>query len=356
MCNSVCDCPGREDEKGCDRYTCPGFYRCRNSPVCVHADHVCDGVFQCPEHDDELTCGMTCPKDCRCHGHAFVCRRKFPTERYPELRYLNAEGTGMNVHDVSNNKLLIHLSLKSCNIPYVSFTDLPNLISLDLSHNSLITFTSTDLAQWNNLRLLSVASNKRLSLNSSRCSNTSFPEMIFINFSDLGIQEISDGLFCPFPTIQYLNMSGSRMQKVFPNGFSGLHHLKVLDLSGSPIMDFSRDVFVDLENIKTIISDNYKICCPAILPDKFRSDICLAPADEISSCDALLKADVFRVFLAVDAFLALVGNLDSVVYRVYSKRGAKTQLGFDVFVIHLCVSDFLMSLYVAIIGVADRWY
>ena len=355
-CNSVYDCPGREDEKGCDRYTCPGFYRCRNSPVCVHADHVCDGVFQCPEHDDELTCGMTCPDNCQCHGHAFVCSSKFMSQNFPELRYLNADGTGMKLKDVSSNRLLIYLSLKRCNITHVEFLDLPNLNSLDLSHNSLITVTGSELARFNNLRLLSVASNNLLSLNFSYHANRSFPEMIFVDLSDLNIQEIFENFFWPFPNIQHLNLSGNRIEKVFAKGFSGLHQLKVLDLTGSPIMDFSRDIFVDLKNIESITAGNYKLCCPAILPDEFHSDNCHAPADEISSCDALLRADVFRVFLAVYAFLALLGNLASFVYRVCSKQGDKKQLGFDVFVTHLCVSDFLMGVYLAIIGVADRWY
>nr|KAG5689449.1 hypothetical protein BaRGS_026010 [Batillaria attramentaria] len=53
-CNDVYDCPGKEDEAACDSYTCPGFYRCRKSSVCLHPDHVCDGISQCPRHDDEL--------------------------------------------------------------------------------------------------------------------------------------------------------------------------------------------------------------------------------------------------------------------------------------------------------------
>nr|KAG5708620.1 hypothetical protein BaRGS_033041 [Batillaria attramentaria] len=58
-CNNVDDCPGREDEAGCDGYTCPGFYHCRASSVCVHVDHLCDGVFQCPQHDDEFLSTMS---------------------------------------------------------------------------------------------------------------------------------------------------------------------------------------------------------------------------------------------------------------------------------------------------------
>ena len=38
-CNGVLDCSGHEDELQCDAYTCPGFYRCRRSTVCLHVDH-----------------------------------------------------------------------------------------------------------------------------------------------------------------------------------------------------------------------------------------------------------------------------------------------------------------------------
>ena len=354
-CNSVYDCPGREDEKGCDRYTCPGFYRCRNSPVCVHADHVCDDVFQCPEHDDELTCRMTCPDTCQCHGYAFVCTGRFPAENFPELRYLIADRTGMKLQDVSSNRMLIHLSLQNCDITDIRMADFPNLYSLDLGHNSLTHFTGTEIEHLENLHTLSVASNVRLSLNLID-QNVSFSSLTSVDFSDLGIQVISDTFFQSLPNIHHLNLSGNRIHKVFPKGFSELYELKVLDATGSPMTHFPRDVFRDLQNIETITVDNYKLCCPAILPEGFNPENCHAPADEISSCDALLKADVFRVFLAVYAFMALVGNLASFVYRVYSKRGAKKQLGFDVFVTHLCVSDFLMGVYLAIIGVADRWY
>ena len=354
-CDSVYDCPGHEDEDRCDRYTCPGFYRCRNSPVCVHADHVCDGVFQCPEHDDELTCGMTCPGSCQCHGHAFVCTGRFPAENFPELRYLTANGTGLKLQDVSSNRLLIHLNLKNCDIADFDNVYLPNLRSLDLSSNSLTTIKSVQLDHLENLQFLSVASNP-LEFLSSPYENITFPSILYLDISGINMLEISGTLLRPFQNVHYLNLSGNRIHKVFPKGFSQLYQLKVLDATDSPMTDFPRDVFRDLEDIETITVDNYKLCCPAILPERFNPENCHAPADEISSCDALLKADVFRVFLAFYAILALVGNLASFVYRVYRKQGARKQLGFDVFVTHLCVSDFLMGVYLAIIGVADRWY
>ncbi|KAL8582326.1 hypothetical protein ACOMHN_037083 [Nucella lapillus] len=91
-CNRVNDCPGKEDEKNCDHYTCPGFYRCRHSKICLHRQHLCDGVFQCPQHDDEWLCNVTCPDTCHCYGHAFICTGSFTTDTYPELRYVDASG------------------------------------------------------------------------------------------------------------------------------------------------------------------------------------------------------------------------------------------------------------------------
>jgi hypothetical protein len=66
-CNGWFDCEGRQDEDDCDSYQCPGFYRCLDSKICVHPDHVCDGWAQCPQRDDEWLCEENpCPDGCVC--------------------------------------------------------------------------------------------------------------------------------------------------------------------------------------------------------------------------------------------------------------------------------------------------
>ncbi|PVD27155.1 hypothetical protein C0Q70_12309 [Pomacea canaliculata] len=99
-CNGVYDCPYHEDEEDCASYTCPGFYRCRASTVCVHVDHMCDGRPQCPQHDDELFCELTCPPWCVCQGWAFVCPTMFDTQKFPAMRYLDASGSGMSTTEL----------------------------------------------------------------------------------------------------------------------------------------------------------------------------------------------------------------------------------------------------------------
>ena len=376
-CNGLYECPGWEDEEECDKYTCPGFYRCLQSRVCVHAEHMCDKVFQCPERDDELMCGMTCPDGCRCNGHAFICTRKVSLKDFPQLRYLDADGTGLKLKDVSANRLLVHLSLRDCGITDFEKVNLPNLKSLNLSNNSISNFYDLDLPNLNILDLsfnsfksftmvklenltklckLSIASNQYLSLVFTSNTTGRFPSLRLIDFSGIYVREISEPFLQAVPNIQHLSLSGSKVQQISQKGFSDLHRLRVLDLEGCPMTFFSRDVFKGLQYLETIFAENYKLCCPQLLPEGFCIDKCYAPGDGISACDTLLRTDTFRLFLVIYASLALVGNLVSYVYRLFDKHGEKKQLGFDVFVTHLCVSDFLMGVYLAIIGVADRWY
>jgi hypothetical protein len=61
------------------------------------------------------------------------------------------------------------------------------------------------------------------------------------------------------------------------------------------------------------------------------------------------------VFLGVYAVLAVAGNMASLLYRSVCGR-SKAKLGYDVFVSHLCVSDFLMGVYLAVVGLADQIY
>ena len=171
-CNGVDVCPNREDEASCEKYSCSGFYRCRGSRVCLPPDHVCDGVFQCPQYDDELLCEKpACPDVRQCQGLAFVCTVKFSASSYPDLRYLDASGSGMRPSDLSNNLLLIHLRLSDCRIDTQPILMLPNLRHLDLSGNGLEHIGMQHFHSLNNLRVL-VLSGNPLSL----ITNTGSPE------------------------------------------------------------------------------------------------------------------------------------------------------------------------------------
>ncbi|KAL8610881.1 hypothetical protein ACOMHN_056736 [Nucella lapillus] len=354
-CNGVWDCPGREDEAECISHSCPGYYRCRGEYICLHADHLCDGLFQCPRHDDELLCDLKCPLFCICHGFAFICLYAFPASRYPQLRYLNADNLEMSFQNFANNHLLIYLTLRDCGIKEIGRVNLPNLQTLYLDFNDIRTITSEEFSTMKNLRRLSLAFNKLLSLQAMDFSNLTFPYLHFLDLSGGSTTEITNTSFLPFPNVQHLKFYKSKLRRVLEPGFNRLHKLQILDVSECPETEFYGEMFKGLSRLRTIYASKFQMCCPAVLPENFDPDHCHAPSDDVSSCEALLRADVFRAFLVMYALFALLGNFVSFVYRVFGK-GVTKQLGFDIFVTHLCVADFLMGVYLAIVGIADRIY
>ena len=367
-CNGVYDCPEHEDETGCDRHRCPGFYRCRGSTACLHPAHLCDGWAQCPQHDDELLCNLTCPDSCTCYGHAFFCTQPFQASNYTELRFLEAPASGVVPADVTNNVMLVHLGLAECSLTSLELPRLPNLHSLDLRDNLLQHLTLHHIQHVNNLRSLSLAGNPLMSFLDSDSVLILFVNIRVLDLSHVAIEtvhlpELSElatktlnisRLSFP-PNLQTLNLSDSGVQRVLGAGFRPLKMLQTLDLRGCPVSEFPPDLLQGLTELRVIHTDNYKLCCPAILPKGFNVISCHAPSDEISSCESLLRSNIYRVFLFLFAILALIGNVGSLASRHFQSKKKKT-IGFDVFVTSLCISDLLMGVYLAVIGVVDQLY
>ena len=353
-CNGVDDCPGREDEAGCEEYTCTGWYRCRGSlTVCLHPDNLCDNVYQCPLRDDELNCNAACPESCTCYGLAFFCTRQFSVRQQPELRFLEARGTGLWPSMMMYNRMLMHLGLGLCGLDSLYMPDLPNLHSLDLADNRLSVVTSAHLSHLKHLRRLSLAGNPLVTVFGQGPGLPSLSSLRELDLSGVVITTLNINNLSVLMNLQSLNLSHSGVRQVSEDGFKPLTKLQKLDLWGCPLSDFPRDIFHGLYDLQSVHAINFKLCCPATLPEDFNQLNCHAPSDEISSCEALLRSNIYRGFLAGFAVMALVGNLASIVVRTIR---SKIRLGFDVFVTNLCLSDFLMGLYLAVIGVADRVY
>nr|KAG5695272.1 hypothetical protein BaRGS_028207 [Batillaria attramentaria] len=352
-CNGVDDCPGLEDEADCDSYTCPGFYRCRASSVCVHADHVCDGVFQCPQQDDELLCHLTCPQGCDCQGLAFDCNQTFSASSYPDLRYLDASTSGMTPDDLTANVYLVRLSLSACGLVTVPNTTFPNLRWLDLSANLLTSINLHTFVGLKNLHVLRLAANPLTSLTNSGA------EGLHVNLHtlDLSLTDLdayNGQVLAEFPHVTNLNMSHGALTTITVEGLKSTPGLEVLDVRQSPLKEFPHHLLRHLPSLRSVYASNFKLCCAATLPENFNLNNCHAPIDEIASCDDLLRSNAYRGFLWVMASMAIVGNAGSFAARVVQKEAVKT--GFHVFVTNLSVADFLMGVYLTIIGIADQVY
>ena len=354
-CNGVRDCSDTDDEATCDDYQCPGYYRCRSSRICVHTEHVCDSIFgQCPQNDDELLCGFTCPPGCQCFGMAFFCNRSVPAGQYPELRYLSAERSNMTLKDVENNTMLVHLSLAHCFLEDAQVPRLPNLWSLDLRDNLLISLRPDSFEHLKNVRVLVLASNP-LNVQLSVRAVSVLSNLRGLDLSRTSIRQFDPSGLGSLSHLMTLNLSYSGLSRVLGDGFKRITALQVVDLFQCPLLQFPQSIFEGLLELRSVVSASYKLCCPSVLPQGFNPSGCISPADVVSSCDDLLRSNVYRVALFLIATLSFLGNIASFLYRTLLDKRAKS-LGFGVIVIHLCLSDFLMGVYLAVIGLADRLY
>ena len=358
-CNGVDDCPNREDEASCESYTCSGFYRCRGSNICLPPDRVCDGVFQCPQFDDELLCEKpACPDVCQCQGLAFVCTVKFSVSSYPDLRYLDASGSGISPSDLSDNHLLIHLRLSDCRIDTQPILMLPNLRHLDLSGNGLKHIDMKHFHSLNNLRVLVLSGNPLLSITNTESPELGMVVLKTINLSNTSFSVFNGSALAGCPNLKTLNISWSKLTTIADDGFQSTPLLENLDVRGSPLKDYPTALLRSLVSLKVVHTDNYKLCCEAMLPEDLNLNKChvYAMQDLLASCKELLKSNVYRVFLWLFASLSVVGNVGSFVARLYLVNKGAGLSSFNIFVSNLSMADFFMGVYLAIVGVADQIY
>ena len=175
--------------------------------MCVHPIYVCDGVFHCPRNDDELLCDLVCPDVCSCHGLAFTCNQTFLVEGYPDLRYLDARGSGIVPGMLKDNSMLIHLSLSRFNLTYFGNITLLNLRSLDLSDNHLTSVSGHRFRGFPNLQVLFLAGNPLTSFFDDGQNSYVFPTLVSLDMSSVVMKYLNTDIFGPFPNIQRLNLS-----------------------------------------------------------------------------------------------------------------------------------------------------
>ena len=353
-CNDVYDCPGKEDEGGCDDYTCPGYYRCRGSMVCLHPFYVCDGNLQCPQKDDELLCGMSCPQHCVCHGLAFTCTQHFAAAVFPGMRYLDASGSGMTPAHLTNNRMLVHMDLSHCGLSTVGMLQFPNLISMDLSDNVLIDINIRQLYQSSNLRLLTLSNNPITSLLVQHPQDPLvLPSLEYLDISNVTATELDTDIFEQFANVRTINMSVSGLQFLGSN-FPVLKSLRVLDLHGCPVKLFSPEIFKGLNKLHLLYVDNYKLCCPHGLPDDFNINHCHGPKDTLSSCDSLIASTLYRALFALLTVFGMLSHILIMFWILFAKD--KLMLQFHTLLVHMTGCDLFMGVHTAIVTIADQLY
>ena len=348
-CNELYDCPYHEDERDCEDITCPGLYRCRDSTVCVHVDHVCDGWSQCPQRDDEWLCGVVCPPECLCQGHAFLCSQPFPAHLFPQLRYLDARGSGMTLDELTNNTYVINLNLADCSIQFLTSMNFPNLMSIDLSYNKITSIAMVVFLNLRRLQVLSLKGNLLTSLTRT-VSDQQQDALRTMDLSETDLRVFDSQILSLTPGLQYLNLSSCAIHTVGPQGFQSVRHLKQLDISGNLIDHFQLDVFRGLNNLELVLSPYYQLCCDHLLPNRIPKVKCLAPQHPFSSCQHLFASDFYRLAFLFLSVLAVLGNVACLISHCIVRRNK------CIFMVNLQCANLCMGIYTSVIATAHEMF
>ena len=353
-CNGYNDCVYHEDERDCETVTCPGLYRCRGSTVCLHADHMCDGWPQCPQRDDEWLCDMTCPVQCLCQGHAFQCPQPFSAHLYPQLRFLDARGSGMTPSDLRNNTYVINLILAHSSISFLSGMVCPNLKYVDLSYNNLTSIVLDVFLTLENLQSLSLRGNPLTSI-SVTAQHLHQHTLQKLDLSRTHLDTFDSRIVRHFPGLQYVDVSFSSLKSVGPGGFQSVPRLKEVDLRGNMINTFPFGIFRELNELSLVLSPDYRLCCEDVIPNNFPATTCLAPKYLMSSCKNMLQPKTYSFIFWLVTTVASVGNLVCFIGQGHNvMKRIQQEPSVAVFMGCLQSANFCMGIYSAIIAAADE--
>ena len=355
-CNGVFDCIFQEDERDCESWTCHGLYRCRDSTVCVHADHMCDSLPQCPQRDDEWLCDMTCPLQCLCQGLALMCRQSFPAHLFPQLRYLDAGRSGMKPSDLRKNSYIVRLSLAHCSIRALSAMTFRNLQFLDLEHNKINDVVMNVFTALQNLQILILKGNP-LTAMTTRPSSMKQTLLRKIDLSETHLRVFESETLSCAPGIQYINLSYSNTYFLRANLASMVPLLRELDIRGTIMTDFSSTLFWGLSDLTNVYSSDYRPCCDAVLPNIAPKPTCLAPQHYLSSCEDMLQSEVYRLNFWFVAVLASLANVFCFVCHCVESCVPIPYSGPVVLIMtSLQCADFCMGLYAGVIAAAHETF
>ena len=310
---------------------CGGTLRCRDSSICVSQQRLCDGVAGCPYRDDELFCS-TSTSNIRTLLISNT-DQPFSSKQYQMLTYLNVSSSNFQLHTESlrglHNLLILDLSSTDIQVlPRLVFQDLARLEQIVLDGNN----------QLQEIQSLAFFGLKSLTT---------------LKVTDTRISKIYPSTFEGLDSLLVLNLSRNLITNLMGDSFIGLSSLQILDLRHNPVKLFIKEVFLGLTSLSELYSDVYLLCC--LKPTSVAESSCFPQKNEFSSCDDLMRNEVLRAFLWLIGLIALLGNTFALIYRILLEMNTfKTANG--VLLTNLCVSDFLMGVYLVIIAGTDMTY
>ena len=340
-----------------DDFTCPGFYKCHSSQICINLGDRCNGKRECPQGDDEWLCDTVCPLGCQCHGLTYFCVgsgwNTLPDILSTEVRKLVLSNNSLALDNSTFANFLwlgeLYLAANGISeLQRLCFGDLYNLYILDLSYNNIVVMLPQIFVGLHNLRTLILVGNKNLRF-ISHGTFQGLDQLPSLSIQNALISNLAANTFAGLQNLQKLDLSYNRILDVNVRAFAGLDLLSNLTMVGNPDTIMSPKALAALISLQYLATDSYKHCC--FVKTQVSEDNCLPAPDEFSSCEDLMRRSVLKAFLWILGLMAFICNIFVIVWRGQEKMNV-----YSFCVINLAVADFFMGLYMVVLASVDVHY
>ena len=358
--NNVCDgighCPFGEDELNCtygSAKPCPGFFKCKDSHMCIDITQICDGVTDCViRGDDEINCNpMPCPAKCICLGMSYYCSSSNISE-------LPSFDPGIKILLADNNRLLkipnLNLSsLKKLDLQFNKISNLfpqtlsncVNLLFLNLSYNALRHIKRYYFAGLENLHGLSLSGNPLSDLDSR-----SFDNMVFLSSLTLSspfIRSLPTCLFQDLRLLEYLELQDMNLIELSDTFLCGNHNLKILRILNMSVSYTRYELFGEISGDLVVKTDLKHVCCSVS-----HRISCTQENGDFFSCSHIMPSRTTEVLVWIASISILLSNAVSIIFWL----GTDSNPSWLLFVIPLNLTDALMGVYAIVLSVTDIYY
>ena len=336
VCDGIMDCVNGDDELSCSNYICAGFMKCHGSSMCVHPVEVCDDVHHCPAGDDEILCQFQqCPAHCECLAYSIICSG-------PNLKHIPKLGN--NGYRYLSVKFLAKKSLNFANISRQS-----DLIILDLASTGIGMICSsfkTHCRFFETLAVLNLGNNSIRYIESG-CFNP-LVNLLHLDLKNNPMVTISNSPL-RLDKIRIVNLGNNLMTSLYGVPFEYLHQLQILDLRGILLryVDVQADKF--LAQMSVIITDDYRLCCiyPAVLG-------CSRIRNLFRYCTRVLPQPYFApVLQIVGIFIILINVVGLIMYNI---KFFHDKLVYSEIVSTMAATEIVKASYLVILSAIDLYH
>ena len=343
VCNGVVDCPNHEDEYSCKHLTCPGMLICRNDNICVHPHNICDGKIECLYSEDDEMCYMDiCPPFCECLGQIVVCKHSSKTGSLPiNIRALIIIGESNLFNQIHLGISIVFLKITDIDLTdthmFRQIRQLRFLRMLTIMYCTFPQLLSNFLGTLNLLQILNINTNTVFNIQKNTFSGLN--SLTHLNLSGMSIHEISPTAFHEMLSLTYLNISNNNLEKfVIDNLFNNNKQLHI-DIRHNKLKHIQ---YMNKSFEVTLLADSKKCCC------YFRNRHKCLPFVESSDeyCNLLLINK--NKSIMVISIAGLIFILNSYVFTVQSR----SKVNHSLLIRNLSFSNVMFGLYLSSLAVS----